>query len=125
MLFRSICPAGTLEAAVPILYFNSTLRDVIGALFYWKAFLLVLLIVSSIFIFRPFCRFICPLGAFYSILNKYSYYGIRIDNKKCTNCQICTINCKMDCQKVGDRECIQCGDCLKKCPEQALSFGKK
>lgn len=40
-------------------------------------------------------------------------------------CDACIRKCKMDCAKVGDRECINCGECIDTCPVNALSLGSK
>ena len=105
---KYICPAGTLEAALPLLSTNPFLKQNLGMLFNWKLFLLLVTVIASIVIYRPFCRFICPLGAFYSLFNKLSYFGIQVDNVKCIGCDACIRKCKMDCAKVGDRECFYC-----------------
>lgn len=122
---KYICPAGTLEAAVPLLSTNPFLQQNLGMLFNWKAFLLIVTILASIFVYRPFCRFICPLGAFYGLFNKLSYFGIQVDAAKCIGCNNCIRKCKMDCVKVGDRECINCGECIGVCPTAAISLGRK
>ena len=122
---KYICPAGTLEAALPLLSTNPFLKQNLGMLFNWKLFLLLVTVIASIVIYRPFCRFICPLGAFYSLFNKLSYFGIQVDNVKCIGCDACIRKCKMDCAKVGDRECINCGECIDTCPVNAISLGSK
>ena len=122
---KYICPAGTLEAALPLLSTNPFLNQNLGMLFNWKLFLLLVTVIASIVIYRPFCRFICPLGAFYSLFNKLSYFGIQVDNVKCIGCDACIRKCKMDCAKVGDRECINCGECIDTCPVNAISLGSK
>jgi len=121
---KFICPAGTIEAGWPMTSLNSGLRAGLGFLFIWKSALAVLLILGSVIVFRPFCRFVCPLGAWYGLFNTLSFFGITVDEAKCTHCQACMKVCKMDCQKVGDRECINCGDCKKICPVKAISFKK-
>lgn len=40
-------------------------------------------------------------------------------------CDACISKCKMDCTKVGDRECINCGECIDTCPVNAISLGSK
>ena len=122
---KYICPAGTLEAALPLLSTNPFLKQNLGALFNWKLFLLIVTVIASIVVYRPFCRFICPLGAFYSLFNKLSYFGIQVDKLKCTGCDACIHKCKMDCVRVGDRECINCGECIGFCPTNAISLGVK
>ena len=122
---KFICPAGTLEAALPLAATNSFIRSSLGALFSWKLMLLILTVSASIFIYRPFCRFICPLGAIYGLFNRLSVFGIKVDMDKCISCDKCMRHCQMDCTKVGDRECISCGECIKVCPTKAISIGKK
>lgn len=122
---KFICPAGTLQAALPLAATNSFVRSNLGILFSWKLVILIIIVVASIFIYRPFCRFICPLGAIYGLFNKLSVFGIKIDMDRCIGCDKCMRHCKMDCTEVGDRECINCGECIKVCPTKAISIGRK
>lgn len=122
---KYICPAGTLEAGIPLVAVSESLKELTGGLFSWKIFLAVVILISAIFIFRSFCRFICPLGAFYSFFNKIALVGMRVDEQKCNGCGKCVRMCKMDVKKVGDRECVQCGECMEHCPECALSLHRK
>jgi polyferredoxin len=118
---KFICPAGTLEAGIPLALANSAIRGSIGGLFYWKIVLLAALILASAPVYRVFCRFLCPLGALYGLLNRYALWGIRRDPLRCSNCGICAKNCKMDTRIANDRECIRCGVCIRACPARALS----
>lgn len=120
-----ICPAGTLEAGIPLVLLNKSLQSFVGWLFTWKVLILSVIVLLSVVIYRPFCRFICPLGAIYSFFNKISLFGIEIDKSKCTNCASCTQSCKMDIDprvKPNDPECIRCGDCVKACKTGALKY---
>lgn len=119
---KFICPAGILEAAFGILPQDTELLTQLGPLFTWKFTLFVCFVVICIFVYRAFCRFICPMGAIYSIFNKISFFGIKLEKPKCTNCGHCITKCKMDIKHVGDRECISCGDCIDVCPTKAISF---
>ncbi len=121
---KYICPAGTLEAGLPLAILNEGIRSKLGWLFSWKVFVLAVCILICIFVYRAFCRFICPLGAIYSFFNRVSLFGIKVDKDKCTNCKTCVNACQMDVRSVGDRECISCGDCRSVCKEKAISFGK-
>lgn len=121
---KYICPAGTLEGGIPLLLRNEPLRSAIGFLFLWKMGILALVIVASLLIFRPFCRYLCPLGAFYSFFNPISFYGYKVDGDQCTRCGKCAKVCKMDinpCEKPNSPECIRCGDCKKACPTKAIT----
>ena len=66
---KYICPAGTVGGALGLLINpeNEGMFAMLGPLFTWKFALAVSFIVGAIFIYRIFCRFICPLGALYEI----------------------------------------------------------
>lgn len=121
---KYICPAGTLEGALMLMLHpdNADLRELTGGLFYWKLAVLIAMMISCVFIFRAFCRFICPLGAIYSLFSKIALLGVRVDMNRCNNCGACVKTCQMDIKRVGDRECIQCGECIDVCPEKAITF---
>ena len=85
--------------------------------------ILAAVIILSVFLFRPFCRFICPLGAFYGLFNKIALLSVKLDESKCVYCNACLRTCKMDIRKVGDHECISCGDCKAACKFGAIRFG--
>ncbi len=121
---KYICPIGTFEGAVFLLSNgnNTNYFEMLGPLFTWKFALLVGFIVASIFIYRFFCRFFCPLGAIYGIFNKISILGIKVDKSKCNNCGSCVSHCKMDVKVVGDHECIQCGECIDVCHANAIDW---
>jgi polyferredoxin len=121
-----ICPVGTLEGGIPLILMNKSLRGSIGYLFLWKLFILICVIISSIFIYRPFCRYICPLGAFYSLFNKVSFYRYKVNKSKCINCDACTNKCKINIavhKNPNSAECIRCGECVKICPTKAIEKG--
>ncbi len=119
---KFICPAGILEAAFGILPQDTSWLESLGALFTWKFTLFICFVVISVFVYRAFCRFICPMGAIYSLFNRFSFFGIKLEKPKCTNCGRCISTCKMDIRHVGDHECISCGDCVDVCPTKAISF---
>ena len=119
---KFICPAGTLEGAVPLLSTNAMLRSAAGAITVWKFTLLAVFLGLMIVIYRPFCRWFCPLGAAYGCCNRQAILGVAVDPQRCIHCGRCAKVCGMDTMIAGDRECISCGDCLKHCPTKAIYF---
>lgn len=113
---------GTLEAGIPLVTMNEGLRFMLGSLFNWKVGVLVALVLVSLFVYRPFCRFLCPLGALYSFFNRFALLRYRVDNEACTSCGACLAVCKVDIRTVSDRECIQCGACVTSCETNAIRF---
>lgn len=123
---KLICPVGTLEGGIPLVLLNKALRGTIGWLYTWKIAILAVMLFLSILIYRPFCKYICPLGAIYSVFNKISVFRYRVDEEKCIHCGKCAQNCDMGCdpvQDANDLECIRCGKCKKCCPTGAICSG--
>lgn len=121
---KYICPSGTLEGGIGLLSnkANEDYFTMLGPIFTWKFALLVSIIVGSVFVFRLFCRFFCPLGALYGLFNRFSVFGIKFERNKCVDCGLCVSNCKMDVKHVGDFECINCGECVDLCPTKAIKW---
>jgi polyferredoxin len=121
-----ICPAGTLEAGLPLIATHSEYRNILGELFTLKFSFLILTIIGSLTIYRFFCRVLCPLGAIYSILNRYSIYNLFFYKKTCIDCGKCSKICKMKVKpnsQTRSAECILCGECEKVCPTGAICLG--
>ena len=122
---KYICPQGVLEGAIPLSAVNEGIRSALGSLFTQKLVILIVVVVLSILFYRPFCKWICPLGAFYALMNKVSLLGIKVDEHKCVSCGKCAKACKMDVditKSPNHTECIRCGKCITACPTDALSF---
>ncbi len=120
---KLICPAGTLEGGIPLVLLNKSMRNALGWLYAWKNLLLIVTIMASMVIYRPFCKYICPLGAVYSVFNPISVFRYRIDREKCVDCGACARACKMQVNPVANGnhpECIRCGVCKKACPVKAI-----
>lgn len=123
---KYLCPAGTLGGGIPHMIANPKLRELAGLLFNWKAAALAVILVSSMFVHRPFCRYLCPLGAFYSVFNRFSFYQMHLDRAKCIDCKACERSCPMEVEvtrNVNSPECIRCGKCRSVCPTGAVSGG--
>ncbi|MGI6064471.1 4Fe-4S binding protein [Blautia sp.] len=122
---KLICPAGTLEGGLPLVLLNKGMRGAIGWLYAWKNVLLVAILFLSVIIYRPFCKYICPLGAVYSLFQPISVFRYRVDQELCTHCGACAKTCKMQVDPVkspNHPECIRCGQCKKVCPTGALDY---
>ena len=122
---KYLCPQGVLEGALPLAAVNSGIRAALGALFTWKAAVLLTVIVCSVLFYRPFCKWLCPLGAFYALLNRVSLFRMQVDTHKCVSCGACAKACKMDVditKNPNHAECIRCGMCIKACPTDAICY---
>ena len=122
---KYLCPQGVLEGAIPLAAVNSGIRSALGVLFSWKLGILITVIVLSVLFYRPFCKWLCPLGAFYALVNRVSLFGMKVDKHKCVSCGKCAKACKMDVDVTKNpdhTECIRCGMCIRACPTKAVSF---
>jgi polyferredoxin len=123
-----ICPAGALEAGIPLVAANPVLRGTLGFLFAWKLAILGIVILLSVIVRRPFCKYLCPLGAVYALFNKVSVYRYQVDDGKCTRCDACESACLMIIhpqKETNHPECVRCGKCKNVCPAGAISSGFK
>jgi len=120
---KLICPAGALEGGIPLALLNKSMQSALGWLYAWKNVLLLITIFLSIIIYRPFCKYICPLGAVYSVFNPISVFRYRVDKDTCIDCGACAKVCEMQVnpvQNANHPECIRCGACKNACPVKAI-----
>ena len=122
---KYLCPQGVLEGAIPLSLANSGIRAALGKLFTWKFSILLSVIVLSVLFYRPFCKWLCPLGAFYALFNRVSLFQMKVDKNKCVSCGKCARACKMDVDVTktpNHTECIRCGMCIRACSTNAVCF---
>jgi polyferredoxin len=96
--------------------------------------ILALVVVLSLFVERPFCKYACPYGAFLGIFNLFRIFGIKRNAKTCISCSACSRACPMniEVEKAGtvrDHQCITCMRCTSEaaCPVEStvvLAAGK-
>lgn len=122
---KYICPSGTFFGALPLLAVNESLRSQIGGLFFWKASLMIFILFLSVKCYRPFCQYLCPLGAVYGLFNRFSLVQIHWEKDICISCGACERACPVALSKMEiscSSECIRCGRCVEACPVKCLHF---
>ncbi|MBU1052264.1 MAG: 4Fe-4S binding protein [Proteobacteria bacterium] len=90
----------------------------IGAVFFTAVFM-------NLYIPRFYCRFICPLGALFGLLSRYSIWRIGKSEDKCPDCLLCEHNCEGACtpsSKIRNSECVLCMNCLHVCPHDLIGY---
>lgn len=90
-------------------------------------FLLVAILFMNRFIPRFWCRALCPLGAFLGVMSRFALFGMEKDHAKCTDCNLCLVNCQgADSPQGGVKhrqdECHMCLNCESACPEDVIKF---
>jgi ferredoxin-type protein NapH len=124
--FSRLCPAGTLEAGIPWVLLSGQVRSQAGALFAFKLATLGGLLGWMVVTRRPFCRYLCPLGAIYGLFNPVSFFRVRLDRAACSGCQQCSAACPVDIDpltEINSRRCIHCLECVRVCSTGALQLG--
>ena len=122
--FCKLCPQGALEGGIPQMLLNAELHHLAGLLYWSKVVILAVVVLASIFIKRPFCRAVCPVGALLAPFNRVSILQMKVDGAACTGCGWCQIVCPVDINVSEDPnslECIRCGLCTS-CPTSAVKF---
>lgn len=88
----------------------------------WPALaILGIVVVGAFLVERAFCRYLCPLGAVFAILNRFSILRIRRAPATCTDCKLCDKACPVGiepakAQPFVSTDCVGCMDCLTTCP---------
>jgi ferredoxin-type protein NapH len=122
---KLLCPSGTLTGALPLLVLKPSLWQNIGFYFLNKVTWLVIIIIGAILSSRFFCRIFCPLGGFYGLFNRVSFFCLQYDEEKCVHCLACERRCPTGCKPYKDADstaCINCLKCVDTCRFGALAF---
>lgn len=78
----------------------------------------------SVFLFRPFCTYLCPYGALMALVSKIKLFRLKKD-ESCINCSLCVRNCPTGAMKepgIINGECIMCGECCDSCPKDSFIY---
>lgn len=121
--FSKICPAGTLEAGLPWLVLSEAIRSQAGWFFAFKVATLGVFLGWMVVTRRPWCRYVCPLGAIYALFNPISAFRLHADRQQCSGCGRCRRACPVNLDPItqaSSMRCIHCLECVRACPEGAL-----
>jgi len=97
----------------------------LAPLFLIPGITLILVVIASFFMYRPWCRLFCPFGALASLVGRFTQYKY-IRTEDCNECGLCEKICpthqaERDSKK---RECYYCNRCVTVCPQDAIKLGK-
>ncbi len=94
--------------------------------------LLAILLVSSLFIHRPFCKMVCPAGLIFGWVTKLPGASVLGITNSCAGCKTCSIACEINAitrdtqvSKLDNQECIMCGECMNDCRIKSIQPFRK
>ena len=123
--FCMVCPVGTVEAGIYWTLVSVAILNMAGAFFLFKLSVATLVAYMSVFVKRPFCRYLCPLGAFFSIFNRFSMVDFEVDKDACIECNLCRKACPVNHPvylSPNATACIRCLNCVRVCPAVKLRY---
>ena len=85
--------------------------------------ILLIVMVATLFVERPFCKYVCPFGAVLGIFNLFRIFSIKRNPDTCVDCGACDRDCPMNIpvatsETVRNHQCITCMQCTSEraCP---------
>lgn len=87
----------------------------------WAVVITAVVLMASMLVERFWCRYLCPLGAVFALLGRFSFLRIRRDVPTCTDCNLCDKPCPVGitvskADPLVNTDCIGCLDCVTTCP---------
>lgn len=112
-----------LSAASEGIYRYLSSHEWIGrGLFYGAALptgiMFLVLLLANLAADRFWCRSLCPLGAVFALVSRFSLLRLSRDDSSCAKCA----ECALSCEGRNPAECILCLNCASECPEDVLGF---
>ena len=121
------CPAGALEAGVPIMIQQAVTGQAIEWMSAYKFVILGAFVVMMLLTYRPWCKVFCPLGGLLGLFNRVSLFHLRFRSSACRQCNLCRTNCSMGVaveKRVNTADCTRCLQCTT-CGAIELAVGLK
>ena len=90
------------------------------------AILIGIIIITSIFIYRPWCCLFCPFGALAELTSRVSLFKLRRTDA-CNDCGLCEKICPtQEAERDSHKgECYLCNRCVEICPQNAIELKRK
>lgn len=113
-----------IELINPFNLFNPAVLTIIGIAF------IAVILIASLFIYRPWCHFFCPFGLLGRMVEKLSVYKIKVNYDTCIACGECSKACPTDVMEAILKQhkitpdCFSCGSCITACPTKSVEFNK-
>jgi len=115
LLAVSMLSMGLAEVLAEIEPFKTTFLVGITNRAWPYALFVAVLLGLSLFIERPYCKYVCPLGAALAMPSTFRWFGLR-RKMDCNSCKACAVGCgaqAIDAQgRIDHRECLHCLDCM-------------
>jgi polyferredoxin len=110
----------------PFKIYNPTHLVLIGGIF------ICILLLASLFMYRPWCHFFCPFGLVGWLVEKASLVKISVNYETCIACQKCATACPSTVMgailrrnKITIPDCFACYTCREVCPTDSISFSSR
>lgn len=114
LFFCDVCPPGAInrlwQQALGIPLFFKTPEGIMAVV---SLGLLVTVLVAAIFIQRPFCSLLCPIGGLHGLFNKISGFFLNVESEHCTACKRCEAACPQGIDPVATPASSLCSRCLE------------
>jgi len=107
-----ICPAGALEAGLPYSLYG-LVKGGEWQMGVFKSTLLAVFLLVAMWVYRPWCRVLCPLGGFLALMNKVSLGRLHVESEKCLQCNVCLRLCPVGIAPVENPNSVRCIRCLR------------